>query len=149
GHVPVAAMLAVMAALNVVCLVALSGLRSGALPTGRSATVTETAGALTGFPLLRQVPYLPDLALLVALGAATEALLDYVLNARAVGTFGRGQPLMSFFALFHTGVGLLGLAAQVTLSRAALQGLGLAGTVALKPATVAVAALLGTLDPRL
>jgi hypothetical protein len=56
---------------------------------------------------------------------------------------------MSFFALFHTGVGVLALMAQLTLSRPALQGLGLAGTVALRPATVAAAALIGAFDPRL
>ncbi|PYQ55972.1 MAG: hypothetical protein DMF78_00360, partial [Acidobacteria bacterium] len=149
GQVPVAAMLAVMAALNVICLIALSGLRVGALPAGPSASASEAAGPLSGLRLLREVPYLQDLALVVALGAATEALLDYVLNARAVGTFARGQPLMSFFALLHTGMGLLALVVQMTLSRAALQGLGLAGTVALRPATVAVASLLGVVDPRL
>jgi ATP/ADP translocase len=149
GHVPVAAMLAIMAALNVACLLALSGLRAGVPPTGAPAAAPEAAGPLSGLRLLREVPYLQDLALVVALGAATEALLDYVLNARAVATFGRGQPLMSFFALFHTGMGLLALAVQITLSRAALQGLGLAGTVALRPAMVAMASLLGVVDPRL
>ena len=44
---------------------------------------------------------------------------------------------MSFFALFHTGVGWLALAVQMTLARAALGRLGLAGTVALRPAAVA------------
>ena len=56
---------------------------------------------------------------------------------------------MSFFALFHTAVGLLALAFQLALSRPALQRMGLAGTVALRPAAVAVAALAGALDPRL
>ncbi len=98
---------------------------------------------------MREVPYLRDLALIVALGAAAETLLDYLLNARAAEAFPPGQPLMSFFALFHTGVGLLALASQLALSRPALRRMGLAGTVALRPAAVAVAALAGALDPRL
>src|SRR5438477_445835 len=82
-------------------------------------------------------------SLVVALGAATETLLDFVLNARAAATFARGAALMSFFALFHTAVGWLALAVQMTLARKALRGLGLAGTVAVRPAAVAAAAVLG------
>jgi hypothetical protein len=146
GVVPVSAMLALMAALNVIGLVALSRVRAPA------ATVRATAagtGPLAGLRVLHEVPYLRDLALVVALGAAGETLLDYLLSARAAATFAAGSPLMSFFALFHTGVGLLALVAQLALSRPALQRLGLAGTVALRPASVAVAALAGAVDPRL
>ena len=147
GVLPVPSMLAVMAALNVICLVALG--RFGGSPPAAAAARSEGAGPLSGLRLLREVPYLRDLAIFVALGAATEAILDYILNARAAATFAAGQPLLSFFALFHTGVGVLALVAQTTLSRASLLGLGLAGTVALRPASVAVTALLGLVDPRL
>jgi ATP:ADP antiporter, AAA family len=148
GLLPVPAMLAVMAVLNVACLLALSRLRASAPPSTRS-TKRASPSLLTGFRLMAEVPYLRDLALLVALGAATESLLDYLLSSRAAATFSRGPGLMSFFALFHTGVGLVGLAVQLTLSRTALQGLGLAGTVALRPAVASVLALLGLADPRL
>lgn len=145
GLLPVPSMLALMATFNVVCLIALG--RLGAAPGG--AARAEKGGALSGLRLLREVPYLRDLAVFVALGAATEAMLDYILNARAAAAFAPGQPLLSFFALFHTGVALLALIAQTTLSRPSLLGLGLAGTVALRPAAVAVTALLGIVDPRL
>ncbi|HEY3121918.1 MAG TPA: hypothetical protein VGL15_14935, partial [Vicinamibacteria bacterium] len=56
---------------------------------------------------------------------------------------------MSFFALFHGAVALLTLLVQLALVRPALRGLGLAGTVALRPAAVATTALLGIADPRL
>jgi hypothetical protein len=144
---PVPSMLAVMAVLNVICLVAL-GRFGGSSPAAASAR-TEATGPLSGLRLLREVPYLRDLAIFVALGAATEAILDYNLNARAASTFAPGQPLLSFFALFHTGVGLLALIAQTTLSKPSLVGLGLAGTVALRPAAVVVTGLLGVADPRL
>jgi ATP/ADP translocase len=148
GLLPVPSMLALMAAFNVICLVALG--RFGGAPSAAAAPApAEGTGPLSGLRLLREVPYLRDLAIFVALGAATEAILDYIMNARAASTFAAGQPLLSFFALFHTGVGLLALIAQTTLSRPSLIGLGLAGTVALRPASVVVTALLGVADPRL
>ena len=147
GMVPVPAMLAVMAALNVVGLLALS--RVPARATAAAAATDGSTSPLAGLRLMREVPYLRDLALIVALGAMAETLLDYLLGARAAATFPPGQALMSFFALFHTAVGLLALAFQVALSRPALRGMGLAGTVALRPAAVAVAALAGAADPRL
>jgi ATP/ADP translocase len=152
GLLPVPAMLAVMAAFNVTCLLALARLRAAApagAGTGRSLMTEGGSGPLAGLRLIGEVPYLRDLALFVALGAATEVFLDYVLNARAAATFPQGQPLMSFFALFHAGVALLGLTAQLVLVRPALRGLGLAGTVALRPAATAAAALLGIAAPRL
>jgi ATP:ADP antiporter, AAA family len=148
GVLPVSSMLALMAAFNVVCLLALGRLGPAGTP-GADRSGAHDTGPLSGFRLLREVRYLRDLALFVALGAATEAMLDYILNARAAAAIAPGQPLLSFFALFHTAVGLLALLAQTTLSRPSLLGLGLAGTVALRPAAVVVAALVGLVDPRL
>ncbi|HEY3120758.1 MAG TPA: hypothetical protein VGL15_09045, partial [Vicinamibacteria bacterium] len=141
--VPVPAMLAVMAGFNVACLVALAQLRASGpaeAATGASVAREAATGPLSGLRLIREVPYLRDLALIVALGAATETFLDYLLNARAAAAFGAGQPLMSFFALFHGAVALLTLLVQLALVRPALRGLGLAGTVALRPAAVATTA---------
>jgi len=152
--VPVPAMLAVMAGFNVLCLLALGRMgpfepaAAVSTHTGPDATADPT-GPLAGLQVLREVPYLQHLALIVALGAGTETLLDYILNARAAATFARGPALMSFFALFHTGVGWLALAAQMTLARPALRRLGLTGTVALRPALVAVAAGFGFVEPGL
>jgi len=148
GLLPVSSMLALMAVFNVVCLLALTRLGPVAPAPARRAEPEET-GAFSGIRLLGEVRYLRDLALFVALGAVTEALLDYILNARAAAAFAPGQPLLSFFALFHTTVGLLALVAQTTLSRPSLLGLGLAGTVALRPAAVVVGAIAGLVDPRL
>jgi AAA family ATP:ADP antiporter len=146
GLVPVPAMLAVMAAFNVVCLLALSRLRAVAPASRRVDTGT---GPLTGLRILREVPYLRDLALIVAFGAAAETLLDFLLGARAAQAIPPGPPLMSFFALFHATMGVLALVFQVGLSRPALARLGLAGTVALRPAAVGIGAVLGAFDPRL
>src|SRR5438477_4304433 len=96
--VPVPAMLAVMAGFNVVCLLALRRLgppeRAAAVVSDGAATETrERTGPLAGLQVLREVPYLQHLALIVALGAATETLLDYVLSARAAARFARGPAL--------------------------------------------------------
>ena len=150
GLLPVPAMLALLAAFNVVCLLALRRLGSNTPASARGSRHDDVAtGPLAGFRMLFETPYLRDLALFVTIGAATEALLDYLLNAQAAAVFGRGQPLMSFFSLFHMGVSLLALVAQITLSRTSLQRLGLAGTVALRPGLVLASALVGFLEPRL
>ena len=76
-------------------------------------------------------------------------LLDYVLKSRAAASLAPGPELMAFFAAYQTGMGLLALLGQTLLVRPALQGLGLAGTVSLRPLSVAIAAIFGLIDPRL
>jgi hypothetical protein len=149
GLVPVPAMLALMAFFNVVGLLALGRLAAGAPGPAAARARGDAIGPFSALRILGRAPYLRDLAVIVALGAAAEAVLDYLLNAHAAAVFARGQGLMSFFALFHTGVGLLALLAQTTLVRAALHRLGLAGTVALRPAAVGLAALGAAIEPRL
>lgn len=109
----------------------------------------DRGAKLSGLRLIRDVPYLRNLALLVGLGAFLEALLDYVLNAMAAAHFAGGAPLVSFFGLFHGISGLLALAVQATLVRPSLLRLGLTGTLALQPAFAAVGAGLAALFPQL
>jgi hypothetical protein len=92
---------------------------------------------------------LRNLAFLVGIGAITDSLLDYVLKAQAASTFPAGPQLMSFFASLNAIFALLSLLVQTGLSRSSLRTLGLAGTVAVRPATVLVVAVLGFLDPRM
>ena len=51
--------------------------------------------------MLAQTPYLRNLAALVLLGTIGAALVDYVFKAQAVETFGRGDNLLRFFALYY------------------------------------------------
>jgi AAA family ATP:ADP antiporter len=141
---PAPAMLPLMAVLNAVALVALRGLGA---PVRKGDE--EEAPSLSGLSVIRAVPYLRDLAALVALGALAEALLDYVLSANAVASYGRGGPLLAFFALFHTGVAVTGLLVQAAASRSSLERFGLAGTVAVQPGGVLATAALGLLWPGL
>jgi hypothetical protein len=99
--------------------------------------------------ILREGSYFRHLALIVALGALLESLLDFTFNAKAAETLQRGADLASFFALYQVGVSVLGLVAQGLLTRPALDGLGLAGTVGLRPLAVAVSAFVSLVDPRL
>jgi ATP/ADP translocase len=99
--------------------------------------------------VLREGSYFRHLALIVALSALLESLLDFTFNAKAAETLRAGADLASFFALYQVGVSLLGFLAQGLLTRPSLEGLGLAGTVGVRPLVVAVSALLGLLDPRL
>jgi hypothetical protein len=147
GLLPVPSLLLVTALLGVAAVLLLLRLhRPAAAASARTTSPGETTTAVT---TLRRVPYLRLLAAVVGIGALTEALLDYVLKAQASASFRDGRELLSFFALFYTGTGVLGLVTQGALSRASLGTLGLAGTVSLRPLTVAAAGLLGVFDPRL
>ena len=98
---------------------------------------------------LREMPYLRSLAAVVALGALAEAVLDYVLGARAVRRYGGGAGLITFFAVFHTAVSVLAAVLLAGLGARALRRLGIAGTVALRPVSAAVGAAVALLAPGL
>jgi len=146
--IPVPAMLLVMALLTVAAMAGMIDLGSR-----HAGAAGPEPPALTAAPsalgTLRRVPYLRDLALVVGIGAITDTLLDYVLKSQAASAFSRSAQLMSFFAVINTIFGLLSLVVQAGLSRSSLRTLGLAGTVAVRPATILVVALLGLLDPRM
>ena len=74
------AMLPVLAVLTGPCWVGVR--RVGASPALRRARARRHRSS--GARVLRDVPYLRGVAVLVALGAFAEALLDYVLSAQAV-----------------------------------------------------------------
>jgi hypothetical protein len=103
----------------------------------------------SGLRLIRERPYLRRLAALVATCAFVEAVLDYQLGVEATRSFAAGGPLMSFFAVFHTGTGVIALALQAVATRATLSRLGVAGTLGLQPAFTLAGAALALVQPRL
>lgn len=140
-------MLAILAGFNLVGL-------WGALRTlprdGRRRERKEPREAsASGVRALRETPYLRDLAALVLTGAILQALLDWLLSAKATALYGKGSSLLAFFALFNMVVGVASFAAQTGLSRVMLERLGLGGTVRLQPIFVAVFAGLGLVAPGL
>ena len=134
--VSVRAMLLTIAALSVACLVAVLPLRAPASPAQK-----RPAGKAGGLPVIVASPYFQYLAALVTGAAFLDTLVDYAFNAAAVRHVGPGRNLLAFFSAFHAVTGVLTLTAQVALARWSLTRLGLGGTLAVQPATVAVASL--------
>jgi hypothetical protein len=139
---PLPAMLLLTAAMNVAALAALVRFAGEASPD----LTPEGAGTPQGW---LAAPYLRQIALVVALGGGTEALLEFVFKARAAAAIADGPRLLAFLAAFHTAMGLVGFAFHTLLTRSTLEVLGLAGSVALRPAAVAAASAVALFDPRL
>jgi len=140
---------------HLLVLVVLSALGAGALARTRGADVAPSVPPVavpvpaTGASVLLRSPYLRTIAMVVALGAFVETLVDFLFKAQAAGRFESGASLLGVFAAFHTSMSILSLVVQATLSRAALRHLGIAGALALRPALTSVAALLGVAAPGL
>jgi AAA family ATP:ADP antiporter len=99
--------------------------------------------------ILLRNPHLRNVALLVFLGAITEALVDFQFKVQATERFVSGSRLLGAFAAFHTAMGILSLGLQAMLSRATLRQLGIAGTLALRPLLTAASSLAASFMPRL
>ncbi|HEY8431822.1 MAG TPA: Npt1/Npt2 family nucleotide transporter, partial [Sandaracinaceae bacterium] len=136
-------MLAALAGLNAL---AAAGVRGIGGPAGRAASGAPTDG--WGVGVLRRAPYLRSLAALIVLTSASAGLLDYAFKAEAARTFEQGE-LLSFFALFHTAIGVLSLVVQSAVARPALARLGVAGAAATLPFVVFVTGGLASALPGL
>jgi hypothetical protein len=91
-----------------------------------------------GLRTLSHISYLRNLALLVLLGTIAAALIDYVFKVRAVATFGNGDALLRFFAIYYAATSLLAFVIQATSSSVALEKLGLAMTASTPSLALAV-----------
>jgi hypothetical protein len=151
--VGVAAMLPVLAAINIFCAWQIRRLAvsSPTKQTTLDAAPPDLAAASpqSGLHVLARAPYLRNLAALVLLGTIGAALVDYVFKAQAVDTFGRGESLLRFFALYYAGVSLLSFIVQTTSSALALERLGLGLTTSTPSLALAVGGLGGLLVPGL
>jgi AAA family ATP:ADP antiporter len=144
----VAPMLLVIAGLTLACLMVLKTLhRTDRARVPAPATAAVPSGPADALRLISREAYLRNVAVLVGLCALTEVVLDYVLSAAVTTRYGRGGPLMSFFALYHTSVGVLALGLQTALTRRALDRLGLGGTLAVQPVVIALGAVLAAIVP--
>ena len=137
---------------TVLGLVAMSALAATILARTRGKDqippATPAAARGTAASVLLGSPYLRTIALVVGLGAVVEALVDFLFKAEAASRFDAGGSLLGAFAVFHGGMSVLSLVVQASVSRAALRHLGIAGTLALRPALTAASALLGVALPR-
>ncbi len=83
----------------------------------------------SGLPVLRQTPYIRNLAALVGLGTISAGLLDYLFKVQAVASFGNGDSLLRFFAVFYAATSLITFIVQTSWSRLILERFGLGVTV--------------------
>jgi hypothetical protein len=140
---PPAAAVLLLLAMTATAAVVLHAARRGehALPAGAG-----TASTLA-LPVLARNPYVRNLALVVLLGAVVETLVDFLFKGLAAGRFAPGASLLGAFGAFHGVMSVVSLLLQAVASRAALRHLGIAGTVALRPALTAAGSILGAALP--
>lgn len=108
-------------------------------------TVSAAPRALRhGLQIVADTPPLRHLAALVLLGTTGAALLEYLFKVKAVETFGPGDHLLRFFALYYAGTSLITFVLQAFSSRAVLERFGLALTTS-TPSIALLAGSMGSL----
>jgi ATP:ADP antiporter, AAA family len=151
----IAAMLPLLAAVSVVCALSIRRFAPSTTQPRRRPEAMDEALELapespkSGLRALAKAPYLQNLAALVFLGTLAAAIADYVFKAAAVESFGRGETLLRFFAIYYAGVSLLAFVVQTTVSTMALDKLGLGVTASTPSLALAVGGLGGLLFPGL
>jgi ATP:ADP antiporter, AAA family len=98
----------------------------------------------SGLQVIAGAPHLRQLALLVLLGTTSAALLEYLFTAKAVETFGPGDNLLRFFALYYAAISLMTFVLQTFSSRFVLERFGLALTTS-TPSIALMAGGLGSI----
>ena len=111
------------------------------------ATDLLAASPQVGLRALSQVAYLRNLAMLVVLGTIAATLADYVFKVRAVETFGKGDELLQFFAIYYAATSLLAFVVQTTSSGIALEKLGLAITASTPSIALAISGIMAIFIP--
>ena len=130
----VATMLPVLAAINLFCawqirrLAGETGARRSLSEDDDRAPDLVAESPQSGLRALADTPYLRNLAALVLLGTIGATLADYAFKVAAVDTYGRGEDLLRFFAIYYAATSLLAFAVQTTMGAWALEKLGLAVT---------------------
>ena len=151
----ISAMLPVLAGVSAVCALSIRRFAPAATQSRWRSHVMDDAPELaaespqSGLRALAKAPYLQNLAALVFLGTLAAAIADYVFKAAAVDSFGRGQELLRFFAIYYAGISLLSFVVQATVSTLALEKLGLGVTASTPSMALAAGGLGGLLFPGL
>jgi hypothetical protein len=144
---PLGAAVLLLVVLGLLAAATLRRTHSAAATSATQPMEPQAAAPIAAAILLRN-PHLRNVALLVFLGAITEALVDFQFKVQATERFVSGSRLLGAFAAFHTAMGILSLGLQAMLSRAALRQLGIAGTLALRPLLTAASSLAAAFVPR-
>jgi AAA family ATP:ADP antiporter len=136
-------LLAGLALINLLCALGIGRLGKTTVAVPATSTSSSALASLGTSSYLRSIAYL------VLLTGFVSALLDFGFKAAAAQAFGSGAQLIQSFAVFHTATAVLTLLVQTTLARRALDRLGLAGTLAILPASVLLTGSLGLALPSL
>ena len=127
------AILPILALLQAVSAVLVRRLAAGSPAVHVEEALSAAAqGTRSGLRVIAEAPYLRNLAMLVLLGTTGAALVDYLFKAQAVDTFGRGDQLLRFFALYYAGTSIITFILQASSTHAVLERWGL-GTTASTP----------------
>jgi hypothetical protein len=146
GLTAVIPFLAVLNALTAIGIWYLAGDETRARP---SPSDDQSALTTSGLHVLARVPYMRNLAALIFLGATSAALVDYVFKAQAVTTFGRGETLLRFFAIYYAATSVLTFLVQTFGSQRVLQRFGLAFATGLPSLAILGGSVLSLLLPGL
>jgi hypothetical protein len=136
GTVGVPAMLLILAAFQVIAAVLVARLagiivRREAAPMSMPAAAAAVQSARahrSGLRVIAEAPHLRRIVALVVLGTTGAALAEYLFKAKAVETFGPGDHLLRFFAIYYAATSVLTFVIQVLSSRSVLQRFGVALT---------------------
>jgi hypothetical protein len=103
----------------------------------------------SGLRVIAEAPYLRNLAVLVLLGTTGAALVDYLFKAQVLETFGRGDHLLRFFALYYAATSIITFIIQMSSSRAVLERFGLGVTASTPSWALLAGSLAGLVAPGL
>jgi hypothetical protein len=127
--------------------------QTAACSAGRGPSVIDDTTAVTSprsaIRVLGDAPYLRNLAALVLLGTTGAALVDYLFKAQAIETFGRGDNLLRFFALYYAATSLVAFALQTSASRVVLERFGLAVSAGTPSGALLAGSVIGLVAPGL
>jgi AAA family ATP:ADP antiporter len=113
-------------------------------PAADPDSLTSSRPLASGLKVIATAPHLRHLMALVVLGTTGAALLEYLFKTRAVETFGPGDGLLRFFALYYAVISLFTFVLQVLGSSAILKRSGLTLTTS-SPSIALLAGSLGGL----
>jgi hypothetical protein len=106
--------------------------------------IESAASTRCGLRVIAEAPYLRSVVALVLFGTTSAALLDYVFQTKAVETFGPGDGLLRFFAVYYAATSIIAFVLQIAASRAMLERFGLALATS-TPSIALVAGSIGSL----
>ncbi len=109
----------------------------------------EQEQSLSPWESFSRVPYLGTLALLILLGTASAAALDFLFKSQAREILGKGPELLRFLALFHTASAVATILLQWVLSRINPERLSLTVLTGSVPAVVGFGSIASALLPGL